>query len=81
MNLGGHINKAGVVDSLASGHLREALKAHRNFGRLPAGLRAHIQSSNIDLRRLAPYRTLVGIDDNRIEAEHGVRFVRVVASR
>jgi hypothetical protein len=81
MNLGGHINKAGIVDSVASGHLRDALKAHRNFGRLPATLRAHIQSSNIDLRRLAPYRALVGIDDNRIEAEHGIRFVRVVASR
>jgi hypothetical protein len=81
MNLGGHISKAGVVDNVASGHLRDALKAHRNFGRLPASLRAHIHSSNIDLRRLAPYRALVGIDDSRIEAEHGIRFVRVVASR
>jgi hypothetical protein len=80
-NIGGHINKVGVVDNLASGHLRNALKAHRNFGRLPPNLRAHIESPNIDLRRLAPYRALVGIDDSRIEAEHGIRFVRVVASR
>ncbi|MET0722760.1 MAG: hypothetical protein ABWY64_18280 [Tardiphaga sp.] len=80
-NLGGHINKAGIVDSLASSHLRDALKAHRNFGRLPPHLRAHIETQNIDLRKLAPYRALVGIDDSRLEADQGVRFERVVASR
>lgn len=81
MNLGGRISKVGIVDSLASSHLREALKAHRNFGRLPSHLRAHIEGQNIDLRKLAPYRALVGIDDRRLETEQGIRFERVVASR
>ena len=35
MNLGGHVDRAGVVDSLATGHLRDAFKKHRNFDKLP----------------------------------------------
>ena len=34
-NLGGHVNNAGNVDTMASGYLREAFKKHRNFEKLP----------------------------------------------
>ena len=81
-NLGGHINRSGVVDSVASSHLRDAFKAHRNFGRLPPDIRSHIASSeNIDLTRIAPYRVLLGINDKKIEEEQAVRFERVASNR
>jgi len=81
-NLGGHINRSGVVDSLASSHLRDAFKAHRNFGRLPPDIRSHIANSeNIDLTRIAPYRVLLGINDKKIEEEQAVRFERVASNR
>ena len=81
-NLGGHINRGGVVDSLASSHLRDAFKAHRNFGKLPPDIRSHIASSeNIDLTRIAPYRVLLGINDKKIEEEQAVRFERVASNR
>jgi hypothetical protein len=60
-NLGGHVDKAGVVDGLVSSHPREALKAHRNFGQLPPDIRTHFLTKNISLPKLAPYRNLVGI--------------------
>ena len=81
MNLGGHVDKNGVVGSLASGHLREALRKHRNYGKLPAPIRTHIETENINLVRIAPYRALVGIDDKKLVDEQGVRFVRVASSR
>ena len=34
-NLGGHIDRAGIADSVASEQLREAFKVHRNFRKLP----------------------------------------------
>jgi hypothetical protein len=81
-NLGGHINRSGVVDSLASSHLRDTFKAHRNFGKLPPDIRSHIASSeNIDLTRIAPYRVLLGINDKKIEEEQAVRFERVASNR
>jgi hypothetical protein len=76
-NLGGHIDKAGVVDSLASSHLRDALKQHSKFGQLPPDIRTHILTQNIDLCRVAPYRTLLGMDDRVLEQEQAVKFIRV----
>jgi hypothetical protein len=76
-NLGGHISKAGIVDSMASPHLKEALQKHRNFGKLPPSLQAHVNSApNLDLNKLAPYRGLLGMDDSMMETQ-GVRFERV----
>jgi len=80
-NLGGHVDAAGIVDELASSHLREALKAHRNFPRLPPDLRTHILTQNISLPRLAPYRGLLGMNDKTLEEEQAIRFVRVVSNR
>ena len=80
-NLGGHIDGAGIVDELASSHLREALKAHRNFPRLPPDLRTHILTQNISLPRLAPYRGLLGMNDKTLEEEQAIRFVRVASNR
>jgi len=81
-NLGGHINRSGVVDSVASSHLRDAFKAHRNFGKLPPDIRSHIASSeNLDLTRIAPYRVLLGINDKKIEEEQAVSFERVASNR
>src|SRR5262249_23774500 len=62
-NLGGHLDRNGVVDSLASPHLRDAFKAHRNYPRLPAHAKALIEAQNINLSKLAPYRALLGIND------------------
>jgi len=81
-NLGGHVDKAGVVDSMASEHLREAFKKHRNFPKLPPDIKAHINtSSTIDLVKLAPYRKLLGVDDRWLEQEQGVRFERIAGNR
>jgi len=76
-NLGGHIDRAGTVDSVASEQLREAFKAHRNFNRLPPDIRTHILTQNISLPKIAPYRGLLGINDKTIEREQAVRFERV----
>jgi len=74
-NLGGHVDKAGVVDSMASEHLREAFKKHQNFGKLPPDMKAHINNSpNINLVKLAPYRKLLGVNDRWLEEEQGVKF-------
>jgi hypothetical protein len=76
-NLGGHVDKAGIVDSLASSHLKEALRKNKNFDKLPPPLKAHISGpQNIDLNRIAPYRAMLGMDDSLMEAQ-GVRFERV----
>jgi hypothetical protein len=80
-NLGGHVDKAGIVDSMASEHLREAFKKDRNFEKLPPDIKAHINNSqNINLVKLAPYRKLVGINDKWLEEEQGVRFERIAVN-
>lgn len=76
-NLGGHINGAGIADSVASEQLREAFKVHRNFNKLPPDLRTHILTQNINLPKIAPYRGLLGINDKTIEREQAIRFERV----
>jgi hypothetical protein len=78
-NLGGHVDSAGVVDSLASSHLRDALKSHRNFPQLPPDIRTHILTQNINLTKVAPYRGLLGMNDKTLEEEQAVRFERVAA--
>ena len=78
-NLGGHVDRAGIVDSLATGHLRDALKVHRNFSRLPPDIRTHILTQNINLPKIAPYRGLLGIDDRTMESEQGIRFERIAS--
>jgi hypothetical protein len=76
-NLGGHIDKAGMVDGMATPHLKEALQKHKNFGKLPPAIRAHIiRAASIDLNKLAPYKSLLGMEEALME-EQGVRFVRV----
>ena len=77
MNLGGHIDNNGIVDSMANSHLRDALVKHANFGKLPPAIQTHIRTQSIDLNRLAPYRGLLGMDDRKMEEEQGVRFERV----
>jgi hypothetical protein len=76
-NLGGHIDRNGVVDSLASPHLRDALTKHSKFAQLPADIRTHILTQNIDLPKIAPYRSLLGMDDRILEQEQAVKFIRV----
>lgn len=78
-NLGGHVDGAGIVDSLATSHLRDALKAHRNFAQLPPDIKKHILTQNINLPKIAPYRGLLGIDDKTMEAEQGIRFERIAS--
>jgi hypothetical protein len=80
-NLGGHIDQAGVVDSLASPYLRAAFKKAPNYNKLPPEAKAWIEAPNIDLAKLAPYRALLGIDDTKIEADQAVKFVRVASTR
>jgi hypothetical protein len=80
-NLGGHVDKAGIVDSLASSYLRDALKSHKNFAQLPPEIRAHILTQNINLTKVAPYRGLLGMNDKTLEEEQAVRFERIVANR
>jgi hypothetical protein len=80
-NLGGHVDRAGIVDSLASSHLRDALKSHRNFAQLPPEIRSHILTQNINLTKVAPFRGLLGMDDRTLEEEQAVRFERVVSNR
>jgi hypothetical protein len=80
-NLGGHVDSAGIVDSLASSHLRDALKAHRNFAQLPLEIRTHILTQNINLTKVAPFRGLLGMNDKTLEEEQAVRFERVATIR
>jgi hypothetical protein len=80
-NLGGHVDRAGIVDSLASSHLRDALKSHRNFPQLPPDIRAHILTQNINLAKVAPFRGLLGMNDKTLEEEQAVRFERVASIR
>jgi hypothetical protein len=77
-NLGGHIDNAGFVDALASSYLKEAFKAHKNFQKLPIELKVHIANAqNINLTRIAPYRSLLGMDDVKLEQEQGIIFERI----
>ena len=77
-NLGGHINNAGIVDTLASSYLKEAFKAHQNFQKLPTELKVHIANAqNINLTKIAPFRSLLGMDDVRLEQEQGIIFERI----
>ena len=78
-NLGGHVDSAGIVDSLATSHLRDALKSHRNFAQLPPDIRTHILTQNINLPKIAPYRNLLGMNDKTLEEEQAVRFERVAS--
>jgi hypothetical protein len=80
-NLGGHVDQAGIVDSLASSHLRDALKSHRNFPQLPPEIRSHILTQNINLAKVAPFRGLLGMNDKTLEEEQAVRFERVASNR
>jgi hypothetical protein len=80
-NLGGHVDRAGIVDSLATSHLRDALKSHRNFAQLPSEIRNHILTQNINLTKVAPFRGLLGMDDKTLEEEQAVRFERVASNR
>jgi hypothetical protein len=80
-NLGGHVDKNGVVDSLASSYLRDALKKHQNYAKLPSHIQAYINEPNINLAKIAGYRALLGIDDKEMEEKQGVQFVRIAASR
>jgi hypothetical protein len=80
-NLGGHVDKNGVVDSLASSYLRDALKKHQNYAKLPSRIQGYINEPNINLAKIAAYRALLGIDDKEMEEKQGVQFVRMVASR
>ena len=80
-NLGGHVDKNGVVDSLASSYLRDALKKHQNYAKLPAHIQAYINEPNINLAKIAGYRAQLGIDDKEMEEKQGVLFIRIAASR
>lgn len=80
-NLGGHIDKSGIVDTVASGHLRDAFKSLSGFRKLPQHVRTLIEAENINLAKIAPYRSLLGIDDKKLEEEQGVRFERVGGRR
>jgi hypothetical protein len=80
-NLGGHVDRAGIVDGLATSHLRDALKSHRNFPQLPPEIRNHILTQNINLTKVAPFRGLLGMDDKTLEEEQAVRFERVASNR
>jgi hypothetical protein len=80
-NLGGHVDKNGVVDSLASSYLRDALKKHQNYAKLPATIQAYINEPKINLAKIAGYRAVLGIDDKELEERQGVQFIRVAASR
>ncbi|MBR1155197.1 hypothetical protein [Bradyrhizobium sp. JYMT SZCCT0428] len=78
-NLGGHVGRNGVVDTLASSHLRDALKTHRNFAQLPPDIKTHILTQDINLAKIAPYRGLVGINDKTMEEEQAIRFERIAS--
>jgi hypothetical protein len=78
-NLGGHVDKNGVVDGLASNYLRDALKKHQNYAKLPVNIQAYINEPNINLAKIAGYRPLLGIDDKEMEEKQGVQFIRIAS--
>jgi hypothetical protein len=80
-NLGGHVDKNGVVDSLASSYLRDALMKHKNYARLPAQIQMTIGGPNINLAKIAGYRALLGMDDKEMEEKQGVKFIKIGGSR
>jgi hypothetical protein len=80
-NLGGHVDRNGVVDSLASGYLRDALMKHKNYPKLPAQIQAFITGPNVYLAKIAGYRALLGINDKEMEEKQAVIFIRINASR
>jgi hypothetical protein len=80
-NLGGHVDKSGLVDGLASSYLRDALKKHQNYPKLPSRIQAAINEPNINLAKVAGYRALLGIDDKEMEEKQGVQFIRIAAGR
>ena len=80
-NLGGHVDRNGIIDSLASPHFRDAIKKHPNYPKLPQRIQTAMEAPNISLVKLAPYRTHLGISDKKIEEEQGVKFVRVASLR
>jgi hypothetical protein len=80
-NLGGHVDKNGVVDSLASSYLRDALMKHKNYTKLPQQIQMYIGGSNINLAKIAGYRALLGMDDKEMEEKQGVKFIRIAGSR
>jgi hypothetical protein len=80
-NLGGHLDKNGVVDSLASSYLRDALMKHKNYAKLPPQIQTYIVGSNINLAKIAGYRALLGIDDKEMEEKQGVKFIKIAGSR
>jgi hypothetical protein len=80
-NLGGHVDKNGVVDSLASGYLRDALKKHQNYPKLPPQIQAYINEPNINLAKISGYRARLGIDDKEMEEKQGIQFIRIAAGR
>jgi hypothetical protein len=77
-NLGGHV-KNSVVDSLASSYLRDALKKHQNYAKLPSNIQAYINEPNINLAKIAGYRALLGIDDKEMEEKQGVQFIKIAS--
>jgi hypothetical protein len=79
-NLGGHVDKNGLVDSLASGYLRDALKKHQNYAKLPPHIQAYINEPNVNLAKIAGYRVMLGIDDKEMEEKQAVRFIRIAAA-
>ena len=66
-NLGGHVDKNGIVDSLASSYLGHALKKHKNYPKLPPQIQAYINAPNINLTKIAGSRAMLGIDDKEME--------------
>ncbi len=80
-NLGGHVDKNGVVDSLASSYLRDALKKHKNYAKLPPQIQVYIDGPNVNLAKIAGYRALLGMDDKEMEEKQGVKFIRIASSR
>jgi len=80
-NLGGHVDSNGVVDSLASGYLRDALMKHKNYPKLPAPIQAVITRPTINLAKIAGYRALLGINDKEMEEKQGVTFIRISGGR
>jgi hypothetical protein len=80
-NLGGHVDKNGVVDSLASSYLRDALMKHKNYAKLPPQIQIYIDGPSINLAKIAGYRALLGIDDKEMEEKQGVKFTRIAGSR
>jgi len=80
-NLGGHVDANGYIDTLASSYFRDAIKKHPNYPKLPPSIKTAIEAPRISLTKLAPYRTLLGINDRKIEEEQGVKFVRLASTR